>query len=171
MSVLNRKLFNRGGKVSSRGVGITSGLVDQPVQKFSNGGLAEKYKENLEMLKGLNLFPETKRFDTKAALLPYIMDVSGRLLAGTSPTGDLGEIAGKALQGGNPCDSAHVFGRGVTAIDSSSSYQLMSARDINGRHPTRCINHSTPPHAAATCACLWLGWCVCLSACLGLIVL
>ena len=31
MSVLNRKLFNRGGKVSSRGVGITSGLVDQPV--------------------------------------------------------------------------------------------------------------------------------------------
>ena len=54
------------------------------------------------MLKGLNLFPETKRFDTKAALLPYIMDVSGRLLAGTSPTGDLGEIAGKALQGGNP---------------------------------------------------------------------
>jgi len=102
MSVLNRKLFNRGGKVSSRGVGITSGLVDQPVQKFSNGGLAERYKENLEMLKGLNLFPETKRFDTKAALLPYIMDVSSRLLAGTSPTGDLGEIAGKALQGGNP---------------------------------------------------------------------
>ena len=59
MSVLNRKLFNTGGKVSSRGVGITSGLVDQPVQKFSNGGLAERYKENLEMLKGLNLFPET----------------------------------------------------------------------------------------------------------------
>ena len=27
MSVLNRKLFNRGGRVSSRGVGITSGLV------------------------------------------------------------------------------------------------------------------------------------------------
>ena len=27
MSVLNRKLFNRGGRVSSRGVGITSGLA------------------------------------------------------------------------------------------------------------------------------------------------
>ena len=102
MSVLNRKLFNRGGKVSSRGVGITSGLVDQPVQKFSNGGLAERYKENLEMLKGLNLFPETKRFDTRQALAPYIMDVSSRLLSGTSPTGDLGQIVGQALQGGNP---------------------------------------------------------------------
>ena len=102
MSVLNRKLFNRGGKVSSRGVGITSGLVDQPVQKFSIGGLAERYKENLEMLKGLNLFPETKRFDTRQALAPYIMDVSSRLLSGTSPTGDLGQIVGQALQGGNP---------------------------------------------------------------------
>ena len=102
MSVLNRKLFNRGDKVSSRGVGITSGLVDQPVQKFSNGGLAERYKENLEMLKGLNLFPETKRFDTRQALAPYIMDVSSRLLSGTSPTGDLGQIVGQALQGGNP---------------------------------------------------------------------
>ena len=40
MSVLNRKLFNRGGKVSSRGVGITSGLV--PVQKFQNGGSVSK---------------------------------------------------------------------------------------------------------------------------------
>jgi hypothetical protein len=38
MSVFNRKLFNRGGGVSSRGVGITSGLVDQPVQRFDNGG-------------------------------------------------------------------------------------------------------------------------------------
>ena len=36
MSVLNRKLFNRGGSVSSRGVGITSGLV--PVRGYANGG-------------------------------------------------------------------------------------------------------------------------------------
>ena len=42
MSVLNRKLFNRGGKVSSRGVGITSGLIDQPVQKFQSGGSVSK---------------------------------------------------------------------------------------------------------------------------------
>ena len=43
MSVLNRRLFNRGGRVmSSRGVGITSGLVNQPVQKFDIGGEAIK---------------------------------------------------------------------------------------------------------------------------------
>jgi hypothetical protein len=36
MTVLNRKLFNRGGSVSSRGVGITSGLV--PVRGYANGG-------------------------------------------------------------------------------------------------------------------------------------
>jgi hypothetical protein len=36
MSVLNRKLFNRGGQVSSRGVGITSGLT--PVRGYANGG-------------------------------------------------------------------------------------------------------------------------------------
>ena len=37
MSVLNRKLFNRGGKVSSRGVGITSGLA-APVRGYKIGG-------------------------------------------------------------------------------------------------------------------------------------
>jgi len=36
MAVLNRKLFNRGGPVSSRGVGITSGLT--PVRGYANGG-------------------------------------------------------------------------------------------------------------------------------------
>ena len=47
MSVLNRRLFNRGGRVmSSRGVGITSGLVNQPVQKFAPGGEAIKKKYN-----------------------------------------------------------------------------------------------------------------------------
>jgi hypothetical protein len=34
MAVLNRKLFNRGGPVSSRGVGITSGLV----KGYEHGG-------------------------------------------------------------------------------------------------------------------------------------
>ena len=34
MAVLGRKLFNRGGPVSSRGVGITSGLVS----RYSHGG-------------------------------------------------------------------------------------------------------------------------------------
>ena len=51
MSIYKRKMFNRGGPVSSRGVGITSGLVDKPVQKFSNGGdVATDFESNLEML-------------------------------------------------------------------------------------------------------------------------
>ena len=121
MSVLNRKLFNRGGKVSSRGVGITSGLT-APVRGYKIGGnvvnqevleanrntsipetgLADKVQSNIDMLKSTGLFPERQAFDTRAALTPYIMDVSSRLLGGTSPTGNLGEIVGQALQGGNP---------------------------------------------------------------------
>ena len=68
MSVLNRKLFNRGGKVSSRGVGITSGLIDQPVQKFQSGGSVSKAE----------------------ALAPFFADLSGRLLAGRSFDGGIG---------------------------------------------------------------------------------
>ena len=121
MSVLNRKLFNRGGKVSSRGVGITSGLA-APVRGYKIGGrvvnpevleanrntsipeagLADKVQSNIDMLRSTGLFPERQAFDTRAALTPYIMDVSSRLLSGTSPTGNLGEIVGQALQGGNP---------------------------------------------------------------------
>ena len=83
MSVLNRKLFNRGGKVSSRGVGITSGLVDQPVQKFSNGGSVSKAE----------------------ALAPFFADLSGRLLAGRSFDQGIGgalQIGGEALSGSAP---------------------------------------------------------------------
>ncbi len=83
MSVLNRKLFNRGGKVSSRGVGITSGLIDQPVQKFSNGGSVSK----------------------EEALAPFFADLSGRLLAGRSFDQGIGgalQIGGEALSGSAP---------------------------------------------------------------------
>ena len=78
MAVLNRKLFNRGGPVSSRGVGITSGLV--PVQKFQEGGKVSKLE----------------------ALSPFLLDLSGRLFGGTSLTGSFGEIAGQALSGSSP---------------------------------------------------------------------
>jgi len=83
MSVLNRKLFSRGGKVSSRGVGITSGLIDQPVQKFQSGGSVSKAE----------------------ALAPFFADISGRLLSGRSFQGGLGgalQIAGDALSGSAP---------------------------------------------------------------------
>ena len=83
MSVLNRKLFNRGGKVSSRGVGITSGLIDQPVQKFQSGGSVSKQE----------------------ALAPFFADLSGRLLAGRSFDQGIGgalQIGGEALAGSAP---------------------------------------------------------------------
>jgi hypothetical protein len=83
MSVLNRKLFNRGGKVSSRGVGITSGLIDQPVQKFQSGGSVSKAE----------------------ALAPFFADLSGRLLAGRSFDQGIGgalQIGGEALSGSAP---------------------------------------------------------------------
>ena len=49
MSIYTRKLFNRGGQVSSRGVGITSGLatpkrgyVDRPGSYQGKGRLLQK---------------------------------------------------------------------------------------------------------------------------------
>ena len=105
MSVLNRKLFNRGGRVSSRGVGITSGLVDQPVQKFNNGGLAEKYRENLEMLKGLDLFPETKPVSKLQAFSPALIKLGAGLMSNRSLQGGFGgglDILGQSVEGASP---------------------------------------------------------------------
>tara|TARA_R100001460_G_scaffold42590_3_gene78767 strand:- start:3114 stop:4796 length:1683 start_codon:yes stop_codon:yes gene_type:complete len=85
MSVLGRKLFNKGGQVSSRGVGITSGLV--PVQKFQEGGRVSKLE----------------------ALSPALLDLGGRLLAGRSLQGGVGgglDIAGQALSGSAPSFAA-----------------------------------------------------------------
>ena len=106
MAILNRKLFNRGGPVSSRGVGITSGLVP----RYKHGGsisehtTKEKFVDNMEMLKGLNLFqPQT--FDAKENMTPYLLDLSARLLGGTSKRGGIGgalEIGGQAVGGANP---------------------------------------------------------------------
>ena len=85
MAVLNRKLFNRGGPVSSRGVGITSGLV--PVQKFQEGGKVSKL----------------------GALSPALLDFGGRLLSSKSlqggVTGGL-DILGQSLSGSAPSFAA-----------------------------------------------------------------
>ena len=106
MSVLRRKLFNRGGRVSSRGVGITSGLVP----RYSHGGpvsehtTKERFEDNREMLRSLNLY-EPQTFDAKENIAPYILDLSARLLGGTSKRGGIGgalEIGGKAMAGSTP---------------------------------------------------------------------
>ena len=122
MAILNRKLFNRGGPISSRGVGITSGFTT-PVRGYKFGGsalnqekltadakipetgLSEKIQSNMDMLRSTGLFPERKPFDTKESLAPYLLDVSARLLANKSKQGGIGgalDIAGQSLAGSTP---------------------------------------------------------------------
>ena len=102
MSVLNRKLFNTGGKVSSRGVGITSGLVDQPVQRFENGGevtLPSLMDERLELLKSLDL-GRPEAVSKREAAAPALLALSGALLSGKALQGGLSgalDIVGQAM--------------------------------------------------------------------------
>jgi len=103
MSVLGRKLFNRGGQVSSRGVGITSGLV--PVQKFDKGGIAEKYASSLETLKGLNLIPQREEFNKLQAFSPALIKLGAGLMSGRSFQGGVGgglDILGQSVGGATP---------------------------------------------------------------------
>ena len=123
MAVLNRKLFNRGGPVSSRGVGITSGLVP----RYSHGGpvsehtsVTDKFADNMEMLKGLDIIPERKPFDRSGANREALMTLFGNMMAGTSYQGGLGgalEIAGKSLTAAAP-----QFGE---AIDERRAYEAV----------------------------------------------
>jgi hypothetical protein len=107
MSVLNRKLFNTGGGVSSRGVGITSGLVDQPVQRFDNGGevtLPSLMDERLELLRSLNL-GRPEAISKQEAAAPALLALSGALLSGRSFQGGLGgalDVVGQALTKTSP---------------------------------------------------------------------
>jgi len=106
MAVLNRKLFNRGGPVSSRGVGITSGLV--PVQKFQEGGRVSKLE----------------------ALSPALLDLGGRLLAGKSLQGGVGgglDIVGQALSGSAPSFAAglQTYRAGQKADDPNFDFKVV----------------------------------------------
>jgi len=106
MSVLGRKLFNRGGQVSSRGVGITSGLV--PVQKFQKGGRVSKLE----------------------ALSPALLDLGGRLLAGKSLQGGVGgglDVVGQALSGSAPSFAAglQTYRAGQQAGDPNFDFKVV----------------------------------------------
>jgi len=118
MSVLGRKLFNRGGQVSSRGVGITSGLatpkrgyVDGPgsyAGEISGTGellfdntidkgppssrdlvLPGMMEERLKLLQSLDLGrPEISSKLSTAS--PALLELGGRLLSGRSYDGGFG---------------------------------------------------------------------------------
>ena len=107
MAVLNRKLFNKGGPVSSRGVGITSGLV--PVQRFQEGGeataIGDAYRKNLAMLQSLGITPEREPFSRLAAASPALLTLGSGLLSGKSLQGGIGgalDILGQATGAAAP---------------------------------------------------------------------
>ena len=103
MSVLKRKLFNKGGQVSSRGVGITSGLV---IPKYEHGGLHTQedfFEQNREML-GKYYQPQEEQSRLKAAS-PALLALGSALLSGRSYQGGLGgalEILGGATAQATP---------------------------------------------------------------------
>ena len=126
MSIYKRKMFNRGGPVSSRGVGITSGLVDKPIQKFSLGGdVAQKYEDNLEMLRGLDIVPKREPFDKFGANQEALLNFFGGLMSGKSYQGGLGgglDIAGQSLQSSAPLFAkASEAKRAYDAVDPEAS--------------------------------------------------
>jgi len=119
MSALNRKMFNRGGQVSSRGVGITSGLdtpkrgyVDRPGSYQGKGeatlptrmdNITADTQAYYDLLKQYT--PERKPFNRFQANVEPLLTLFGNLMSGTSYQGGLGgalEIAGKGLKEAAP---------------------------------------------------------------------
>jgi hypothetical protein len=109
MAVLNRKLFNRGGPVSSRGVGITSGLV----KGYEHGGPVSEHTKMDNITSDAQAYfdllkantPERAPFDRRAANVEPLLTLFGNLMSGTSYQGGLGgalEIAGKGLKEAAP---------------------------------------------------------------------
>jgi hypothetical protein len=161
MSVLGRKLFNRGGQVSSRGVGITSGLatpkrgyVDRPGSYQGVGEstlpdstvIGDAYAKNLEMLQGLNIVPERKPFDRAGANREALMTLFGNLMAGKSYQGGLGgalEIAGKSLTAAAPqFGEALAERRAYEAVDPEAGLKQMALQMALKEKPGNKIKSS-----------------------------
>ena len=167
MSVLNRKLFNRGGRVSSRGVGITSGLAS-PVRGYKIGGnvvnknlvasapsstagttstdLGDKFSTNLEMLRGLDLVPERKPFNKLAAASPALLTLGSQLLSGGSYRGGLPgalDILGQATAAAAPQFAQAIEAkRQFVATDPEAGLKQMALEMALKEKPTNKIKSS-----------------------------
>ena len=103
MAILNRKMFNKGGQVSSRGVGITSGLV---IPKYEHGGMHTQedfFEQNKEMLSKYYQ-PQEEQSRLRAAS-PALLALGSALLSGRSFQGGVGgalEILGGATAQATP---------------------------------------------------------------------
>ena len=102
-AVLDRELFkNQDSTGTSRGTGITSGLVDD-------------FKSNLETLRQLDLVPERKPFDAFDAYAPALMTFFGALGQPAQP-GAPGPISAATQQIGQAAiASAPLFGQAAQA--------------------------------------------------------
>ena len=125
MSVLNRKLFNRGGPVSSRGVGITSGLatprrgyVDRPgsyagkedaesslptAPTFEARSFEDVFAERQALLEKLR--PPKQEFNKLENAAPALMTFFGNLMSGKSFQSGLSgalDITGNAVAQATP---------------------------------------------------------------------
>ena len=119
MNVYNRKLFfNRGGRVSARGTGITSGLIDTPKRGYVDGpgsyqgngeealpgsDLQKSYSEYLDVINNIRSKREpTSKFEL---LAPAALTFFGKLMSGKSYQSGLGgalDIAGESLTAATP---------------------------------------------------------------------
>ena len=150
MSVLNRKLFNRGGQVSSRGVGITSGLVP----RYSHGGpvsehtsVADKYKDNFEMLQSLGIMPERKPFSRFEAATPALMQLFSGLMSGKSYQGGLGgalDIAGQSLGAATPAFAQAIEARReYESVDPEAGLKQLALQMALKETPKNEVQSST----------------------------
>ena len=167
MSVLNRKLFNRGGRVSSRGVGITSGLAS-PVRGYKIGGnvvdenlvasapsstagttstgFGDAFEKNLETLRGLNIVPERKPFSKLAAASPALLTLGANLLSGGSYRGGLPgalDILGQATAAAAPQFAEAIEAkRQFDATDPEAGLKQMALEMALKEKPTNKIKSS-----------------------------
>ena len=149
MAILNRKMFNRGGPVSSRGVGITSGLIDTPKRGYVDrpGSYASKndadatlptttkfkaepFEDIFAKKQGIleNLRPPTQEFSKFDAATPALMTFFGNLMSGKSFQGGFSgafDIAGNALTQATPQFSeALAARRAAEAADRKEKFAL-----------------------------------------------